>query len=110
MPNKTPHPGWAIKFGDGDWLFIAHGCSGGEVELAHIFKSEEEAKQFLEEENFAEPCEIVVAWEPLVAKLRSEIADLKKVNTFSPRRLQDVKFSLEEIKADLDRAIYELDK
>lgn len=109
MSDKIEHPGWAIKFAD-DWLCACHGWRiANSPEFAFIFKTEEEAKQVLKEESFTDG-QVVVAWEPTIAKLRYEISELKEANTFSPDKVQNIKWSLEGIRSNLDDVIGELRK
>lgn len=110
--DKQEHPGWAIQT-DGLWLSYAHGWHvAKDGFFARIFSTEHDAHQAALEaqEDFQGGFEytIVVAWEPLCAKLRREVSALKKANTIDPHKLFQITFNLEEIMADLKDVISDL--
>lgn len=113
MYDVVKHPGWAIRFADDDWLTYGHGWCGGPPSLATIFKTEDEAQKILKEE-LNEPGDeagkVVVAWEPLVAKLQDEVERLTKANSFSPDRLWNLSSSLDDIVNNLQEVIDDLKK
>lgn len=99
--KEEPHPGWAIKLDNGYWLGRGHGYCSMPASLACTFSSEEEARRCVIEEDLLD-CQVVVAWEPLVASLRSEIKDLTMANKINPDRLYNLRMSLSELSADIE--------
>lgn len=100
------HPGWSVRFSNGEWLGGAHGWyTSKEAAYADVYDSEEEAHSTLKyvrdnhkehDSEFSLAAEIIPAWEPLCETLRVRIHFLKEANTITPNDIDSVVFSLED--------------
>lgn len=103
--SAEEHPGWAIRFEDGEWLAIAHGIASAKNPFfAEIFSSKEEAEKFINECKVSS-YQVVEAWPVLVAQLRFQIEGLEKANSISPEKFRKIWSQLDRIKDDLDCVI-----
>lgn len=99
--ERNKHPGWAVRTKTGHWLSYAHGFHLSEDAFyARVVDSEEDAKHLIKQacEDFGNSVlfSVVLAWEPLCEQLRFQVSSLKKANTLSPNKIDDVILSLED--------------
>lgn len=107
--EQVKHPGWGIKF-YGDWMGHAHGWSPVWPSIADVYSSKAEALKMAADilEYYGNKpedivnCEVLEAWEPLVASLQHDISMLTKANRISPDKLFQLRMSLSDLKSDLD--------
>lgn len=101
--KRKSHPGYAVKFENGDWLTSAHGLYLDEDAFMGItFPTAKEAEDLVKEAQASGEIpslkfEVVEAWQPVCERLRHNIEALKKANTITPDQLMDIEFELESI-------------
>lgn len=101
---QPENPGYAVKYSDGTWLCYAHGYfTARHPFYARTFPTKKDAEAAFEESkedirySAEEMPEFVEAWEPLVARLRSDIKELEQLNQISPKDVFEMTMSLEDI-------------
>lgn len=97
---------WGVRLKKGGWLGFAHGIYETDGMGARLYKSREEAEDFLEAaagewNNYLNEAEVVEGWEPECLQLRREAKELKKLNKISPENILDVEMLLGEIREKL---------